>query len=38
MGQQAKQVALRYTWDVTAEQVAEVYERLWVDKKGHGGP
>lgn len=38
MGQQARQVALRYTWDVTAEQVAEVYERLWVDKKGPGGP
>jgi UDP-glucose:(heptosyl)LPS alpha-1,3-glucosyltransferase len=32
MGEQAKQVALRYTWDTTADQVAEVYQGLLVDK------
>ncbi len=34
MGEQARQVALRYTWERTANQVEEMYRRLLADK-GH---
>lgn len=32
MGERAQKVALLYTWDRTADEVAEVYQRLMVDK------